>query len=132
MHDRLKSIRKDHNMTQDAFAAEIGAKMRNLPEFQFGLASTAFRWNVSGSYMQVLPRFVSRASDGISEEREFLLEYFKDYREMYDNIFLKGYQWPFAAGHVPGSSLIDIFAPEDLPPGRLLCIIVKNDREDFL
>lgn len=113
-------------------AAEIGAKMRNLPEFQFGLASTAFRWNVSGSYMQVLPRFVSRAADGVSDEKEFLLEYFKDYAEMYDHIFLKGYQWPFAAGHVPGSSLIDIFVHiETAERGRRVYLDYRTDPAEF-
>ena len=89
-------------------ALEAGAKAYNLAESQFGLASLKFRWNVSGSYMQVLPRFVSTAEDG-SDEREFLREYFDSVEEMYSAIFLKGYQWPFAAGHVPGSSLIDIY-----------------------
>ncbi|MBO5924393.1 MAG: FAD-binding protein [Lentisphaeria bacterium] len=89
-------------------ALEVGAKAYNLAESQYGLASLKFRWNVSGSYMQVLPRFVSTAADG-SDEREFLREYFDTPEEMYSAIFLKGYQWPFAAGHVPGSSLIDIY-----------------------
>jgi len=89
-------------------ALEVGAKAYNLAESQYGLASLKFRWNVSGSYMQVLPRFVSTAADG-SDEREFLREYFDSTGEMYSAIFLKGYQWPFAAGHVPGSSLIDIY-----------------------
>jgi len=88
-------------------ALQIGAKARNLPESQFGLASIKFRWNVSGSYMQVLPRFVSVDKNG--NEKEFLREYFSSVEEMYDHIFLKGYQWPFAAGHVPGSSLVDIY-----------------------
>ena len=113
-------------------AANIGAKMRNLPEFQFGRASTAFRWNVSGSYMQVLPRFISRAADGISDEKEFLLEYFKDYAEMYNHIFLKGYQWPFEAGHVPGSSLIDIFVHiETAERGRRVFLDYRTDPADF-
>ena len=89
-------------------ALEVGAKAYNLAESQYGLASLKFRWNVSGSYMQVLPRFVSCNPDG-SDEREFLREYFTTPEEMYSAIFLKGYQWPFAAGHVPGSSLIDIY-----------------------
>ena len=89
-------------------ALEVGAKAYNLAESQYGLASLKFRWNVSGSYMQVLPRFVSTAADG-SDEREFLREYFDSVEDMYSAIFLKGYQWPFAAGHVPGSSLIDIY-----------------------
>ena len=113
-------------------AAEIGAKMRNLPEFQFGLASTAFRWNVSGSYMQVLPRFISRAADGVSDEREFLREYFEDQSVIADHIFLKGYQWPFAAGHVPGSSLIDIFVHiETAQRGRRVFLDYRTDPADY-
>ncbi len=109
-------------------AAEIGAKMRNLPEFQFGLASIAFRWNVSGSYMQVLPRFISRAADGIHDEREFLTEYFKTSPEICNRIFLKGYQWPFAAGHVAGSSLIDIFVHiETAVRGRRVYLDYRQD-----
>lgn len=88
-------------------ALEAGAVARNLPESQFGLASLKFRWNVSGSYMQVLPRFISTDENG-GDEREFLREYFDDIRALEDAVFLKGYQWPFAAVHVPGSSLIDL------------------------
>ncbi|MBQ4107304.1 MAG: FAD-binding protein, partial [Lentisphaeria bacterium] len=89
-------------------ALEAGAAAYNLAESQFGLASVKFRWNVSGSFMQVLPRFISTDADG-GDEREFLREYFDTPAAMYDAIFLKGYQWPFAAAHVPGSSWIDIF-----------------------
>ena len=52
-----------------AFAA--GALGRNLTEWQFGLASLNPRWNVSGTYMQALPRFVSTDAEG-NDEREFL------------------------------------------------------------
>ncbi len=89
-------------------ALEAGAQAQNLAESQFGLASTAFRWNVSGSYMQVLPDFVSTDADG-GDERLFLSDYFDSTEAMHNAIFLKGYQWPFNAAHVPGSSLIDIF-----------------------
>ncbi len=113
-------------------AIGIGAKTRNLAEFQFGMASTKFRWNVSGSYMQVLPRFVSRAADGISDEKEFLREYFKTPEEMYDMIFLKGYQWPFAAGHVPGSSLIDLFVNREIVErGRRVFLDYRTDPADY-
>lgn len=113
-------------------AVEIGARARNLAESQFGMASTKFRWNVSGSYMQVLPRIVSRAADGVSGEKEFLREYFKSPAEMYDMIFLKGYQWPFAAGHVPGSSLIDIFVNiEIVERGRRVFLDYRSDPEDY-
>ena len=42
-----------------SLAINAGAKMQNMTEWQYGLASIAPRWNVSGTYMQVLPRFVS-------------------------------------------------------------------------
>lgn len=113
-------------------AIEAGAKTRNLPEFQYGMASTKFRWNVSGSYMQVLPRIVSRAADGVSDEREFLREYFDSAASMYDSIFLKGYQWPFAAGHIPGSSLIDIFVDIEISRrGRRVFLDYRTDPADF-
>jgi succinate dehydrogenase/fumarate reductase flavoprotein subunit len=90
-------------------ALMAGAKAQNLPESQYGLASTKFRWNVSGTYMQVIPRFMSTGADGLSEEREFMHDYFSSAGEMCSHIFLKGYEWPFDAHRViNGSSLIDI------------------------
>ena len=95
-------------------ALKIGAKARNLPESQFGLASTKFRWNVSGTYMQVLPRFVSTAPDGKSDEKEFLFEGEKDPGKIHSLIFLKGYQWPFDVKKYPdGSSWIDMKVHEE-------------------
>ncbi|MBR0139292.1 MAG: FAD-binding protein, partial [Firmicutes bacterium] len=89
-------------------AFEAGALGKNLTEWQFGMASLRPRWNVSGSYMQVLPRFVSADKDG-SDEREFLSEFYKDPGEMNSAVFLKGYQWPFdAAKAMGGSSVIDL------------------------
>jgi succinate dehydrogenase/fumarate reductase flavoprotein subunit len=90
-------------------ALMVGAKAQNLPESQFGLASVKFRWNVSGSYMQVIPRFFSTGSDGIRDEKEFLRPYFGSVAEMNSTIFLKGYEWPFDARRVlERSSLIDL------------------------
>ncbi|MBE6367632.1 MAG: FAD-binding protein [Lentisphaerae bacterium] len=112
-------------------ALEAGARSSNLCESQFGLASLKFRWNVSGSYMQVLPRFVSTAQDG-SDEREFLREYFDSVEDMYGAIFLKGYQWPFAAGHVPGSSLIDIYTYiETVERNRKVYLDYRRDPADL-
>ncbi len=109
---------------------EAGAMACNLAESQFGLASIKFRWNVSGSYMQVLPRFVSRNAQG--EEREFLREYFSSPAAMYDAIFLKGYQWPFSAGHVPGSSLVDIFVYiETVERGNRVFLDYRQDPADL-
>ncbi len=90
-------------------ALEVGAVAQNLPESQFGLASIKFRWNVSGTYMQVLPRFISTASDGVSDTHEFLRSYFSSAGAMNSMIFLKGYQWPFDSRKAAsGSSIIDI------------------------
>ena len=112
-------------------ALEAGAQARNLAESQFGLASIKFRWNVSGSFMQVLPRFVSTDAAG-GDEREFLRPYFETPEAMYDAIFLKGYQWPFAAAHVPGSSLIDIFTYiECVERGRRVWLDFRTDPADF-
>ncbi len=88
-------------------ALEVGAKAKNLTEWQYGLASVAPRWNVSGTYMQVLPRFVSVDSDG--NEYEFLSEYFSDLGEMLSRVFRKGYEWPFDSRRArDGSSVIDL------------------------
>jgi succinate dehydrogenase/fumarate reductase flavoprotein subunit len=70
-------------------ALAAGAKAQNLPESQFGMASTKFRWNVSGSYMQVVPSFISTASDGKSDPREFLQDSFSDTANLCSMIFLK-------------------------------------------
>ena len=84
-----------------------GAKLQNMTEWQYGLASVNPRWNVSGTYMQVLPRFVSMDESG--NEYEFLLDFFSDKYEALSNVFLKGYQWPFDCKKVlDGSSVIDL------------------------
>lgn len=89
-------------------AFEAGAHGKNLTEWQYGLASIAPRWNVSGTFMQVLPRFVSCAPDG-SDEHEFLPDYISDARELLTDVFLKGYQWPFDSRRAQsGSALIDL------------------------
>ena len=90
-----------------SLALLAGAEFQNMTEWQYGLASVNPRWNVSGTYMQVLPRFVSVDKDGI--EREFLLDYFTDPYEALSMVFLKGYQWPFDSSKVMnGSSVIDL------------------------
>jgi succinate dehydrogenase/fumarate reductase flavoprotein subunit len=90
-------------------ALMAGLEACNLTESQYGLASIKFRWNVSGTYMQVVPRIFSTDADG-RDEREFLTEYFDDMPSMATNIFLKGYQGPFDAQRIieHRSSLIDM------------------------
>ena len=90
-----------------SLALLAGAKAQNLTEWQYGLASVNPRWNVSGTYMQVLPRFVSVDEQG--KEHEFLRDYFSDIYEALSMVFLKGYQWPFDSKKVlAGSSVIDL------------------------
>jgi len=81
----------------------IGAAACNLTETQFGIASLKPRWNLSGSYQQAVPRYVSSAG-------EFLSEVFPDAQRLTTAIFRKGYEWPFDCDKVEnhGSSLIDL------------------------
>lgn len=94
-------------------AYRAGVHGKNLTEWQFGLASIKPRWNVSGTYMQVIPRFVSTDADG-NDEREFLTETIGDYGRMMSLVFLKGYQWPFDIRKArDGSSLIDLLVYQE-------------------
>lgn len=85
---------------------EAGAAAANLQEWQYGMASVKFRWNVSGTYQQVLPKYIAVDQDG--NEREFLPEYFSNPADALKMVFLKGYQWPFDVNKVDGSSVIDL------------------------
>lgn len=91
---------------------EAGAAAANLQEWQYGLASVKFRWNVSGTYQQVLPRYLAVDKDG--REREFLPEYFEDPAEALNMVFLKGYQWPFDVKKAAGSSVIDLIVYHEI------------------
>ncbi len=103
------SVYPESQTGASGLAFEAGVLGKNLSESQYGIASIKFRWNLSGTYQQVLPRYVSTLPDG-SDEKEFLEDYFKEPGKMLDAIFLKGYQWPFDPRKVEnfGSSLIDI------------------------
>ncbi|MHA1857752.1 MAG: FAD-binding protein [Promethearchaeota archaeon] len=98
-----------------SLAINAGAKLQNLTESQFGLASLKFRWNVSGSYQQVIPRYISipiedDPMDPNSDYNEFLQDYFPNTEKLIGATFLKGYQWPFNAERISnnGSSVIDM------------------------
>ncbi len=88
-------------------ALMAGARACNLTESQFGIASVNPRWNLSGSFQQVLPDYFSCNPDG-TEVKHFLVPYFNDWQTMCRMIFLKGYEWPFDVRKVSGSSLIDL------------------------
>lgn len=95
-------------------AIEAGAACANLEEWQYGIASTDFRWNLSGTYQQVLPRYISVDDEGT--EREFLYDALG--AESLDMIFLKGYQWPFDTRKLKGSSRVDLLVAEEIRKGR--------------
>ncbi len=113
-------------------ALMAGVRACNLPESQFGLASIQFRWNVSGTYMQVIPRVFSVTTDG-GDEREFLRPYFASTGDMNGKIFLKGYQWPFDARKaIGGSSIVDILVYiESVLKGRRVFLDFRSNPSGF-
>ncbi len=126
------SVYPESQFGATGLAFEIGAKGKNLTEWQYGLASVHPRWNVSGSYMQVLPRIVSIDSDG--REYDFLSDYPLSRGEMLTRIFLKGYQWPFDVRKLNGgSSIVDILCYLELEKGRRVYLdyIHNPDNEEI-
>lgn len=115
-------------------ALRAGVRGSNLTEWQFGLGSIRPRWNVSGTYMQAIPRFVSTAADG-SDQREFLTEAITDLGRLMTLVFLKGYQWPFDIRKArDGSSLIDLLVyRERVLRGRRVFLDFRSNpvRPDF-
>lgn len=96
-------------------AFEAGAAGSNLHCWQYGLASVKFRWNVSGSYQQAIPRYVSVDANGV--EYDFLTGALSLEDKLYMT-FLKGYQWPFDPRKVDGSSRIDLLVKAEEDKGR--------------
>lgn len=120
-----------HGSTGIAFLA--GVKGKNLTEWQYGLSSINPRWNVSGTYMQCLPCFVSTEQDG-SDRKEFLKEFFASEGELLTKTFMKGYQWPFDVRKVEnGSSIIDILVYIELyiKNRRVFLDFTKNPVENM-
>ena len=116
------TVYPDGHTGSTGLALKAGAALQNMTEWQYGLASVRPKWNVSGTYMQVLPRFISVDENG--REREFLTDYFSDVYEALSFVFLKGYQWPFDSRKAEnGSSKIDLAVYEEC---------VNKDRRVFL
>ncbi|MGN1347265.1 MAG: FAD-binding protein [Eubacteriales bacterium] len=95
-----------------------GASAVNLTESQYGIASVPFRWNLSGSFQQAIPRYVSVDANG--QEREFLYDTFSP-EDSLRAVFRKGYQWPFDPEKLTpgeGSSLVDIAVYHETMAGR--------------
>jgi len=112
-------------------ALEIGAEANNLPESQFGLASIKHRWNVSGTFQQVIPRYISTDKNG-EDETEFLNDWFPDIGTLTKAVFLKGYQWPFDPRKIEnyGSSLVDILVYKEIyEKGRRVFLDFRSNLE---
>ncbi len=116
-----------HGMTGVLLSA--GVPLSNFSHWQYGIASTGFRWNLSGSFMQAIPRFVS--VDETGAEYEFLNETFPDPGERFTDIFLKGYQWPFAADRAAGSSRVDLAVHTEAARGRRVYLDYTKEPQDF-
>lgn len=123
------SVYPESQLGSHGLAFEIGAIGNNLTESQYGLASIKFRWNLSGTYQQVIPRYVSTDKGG-HDEQEFLNDFFPDMGNLATAIFLKGYQWPFDPRKIRnyGSSLIDLLVYQEtvLKGRRVFLDFTKN------
>ena len=101
-------------------ALDAGLELVNLTESQFGIGTRreGFPWNLSGTYVQVIPHIYSLDDDG--QEHHFLAEYYRTTQEMASNVFRKGYQWPFHATRMLdfGSSLVDLAIYREGQKGR--------------
>ena len=116
-----------HGMT--GIMIDAGVSLCNYSQWQYGLASVDFRWNVSGSFMQVIPRFVS--VDENSTETEFLRDTFENDAELCSAVFLKGYQWPFSVDRINLSSQIDIAVHKQTSLGRKVYLDYTKNPEGF-
>ena len=101
-------------------ALEAGLELTNLTESQFGIGTRreGFPWNLSGTYVQVMPYIYSIDNDGT--EYNFLANYYRSTQELASNVFRKGYQWPFDAMRMLdfGSSLVDLAIYREWQSGR--------------
>ncbi len=136
-----QSVYPESQSGASGIAYLAGAEGINLTESQYGIASVKFRWNLSGTYQQVIPRYLSTDKNG-GDAHEFLDGYFADTGAMLDAIFQKGYGWPFDPAKIAGagSSLIDILVYNETQiKGRRVfldfvhnpCAADKNGTLDF-
>lgn len=119
----LNTVYPESQHGATGLAIEAGVSLSNVEEWQYGIASTKFRWNLSGTYQQVLPRYISVDKDG--NEREFLYDALG--KESLDLIFLKGYQWPFDVRKVDSSSKVDILVAKEIKNGNRVFLDFKNN-----
>lgn len=93
-------------------AIKAGARLCNFSEWQYGIASVHPRWNLSGSYQQVIPNYFSLDKEG--KRQDFLYDFYKNPHDLCKNIFLKGYQWPFDSAKIDGSSRLDLLIHDEI------------------
>lgn len=101
-------------------ALEAGITLTNITEHQFGIGTRreGFPWNLSGTYVQVMPHVYS--VDAAGQEHNFLAGSYRTTQELASNLFRKGYQWPFHAMRMLdfGSSLVDLAIWRETAAGR--------------
>lgn len=110
-------------------AIDAGCKMNNLTEWQYGIASVKVRWNLSGSYQQVVPAYYSVDESG--KTYDFLPDSFESFADAYTSVFLKGYQWPFDSRKANGSSRVDLAVSEELKKGRKVFMDFRRNPANF-
>ena len=124
-----RSVYPESQSGASGLAFEAGVAGKNLPEWQYGIASVKFRWNLSGTYQQVLPAYISTDLNG-ENPSEFLSEYFETSEQLLNAVFLKGYQWPFDPKKLEnfGSSLIDmlVYNETEIKKRRVFLDFRKN------
>ncbi len=127
------SVYPESQTGSSGMAFEAGANGQNLTEWQYGPASVEPRWNVSGSYMQVIPALISRLPDG-SDEREIIIDPAMSPAEAHSAVFFKGYQWPFDSAKISGryrSSLVDLAIVRETKAERLVFLDFTRNPEGF-
>lgn len=115
-----KSVYPESQTGSSGIPLYAGACGTNLTEFQYGTASLKFRWNVSGSYQQVIPRYISTDTNG-KDAREFLPDSFGSREMAAQAVFRKGYEWPFSPEKLTSparSALVDMAVFQETSRGR--------------
>lgn len=112
-----------------SLAIEADAKLNNLNEWQYGIASVDVKWNLSGSYQQAIPRYYS--VDCAGQEHEFLIDAFGSPEEANNAVFLKGYQWPFDSKKTNNSSIVDLAVADEIRKNRKVYMDFKTNPIGF-
>lgn len=107
---------------------DADVEISNFNYWQFGIASTKFRWNLSGSYQQVIPKYVSEDEHG--NKTEFLRNSLSD-KELFELTFFKGYEWPFDSRKRNKSTLIDILVQNELSKGNKVYLDYTTNPTNF-